>query len=58
MSDALLDALGDVFVSLNIQKFRKITFLQFVEAAKENPQMMQYIQIRKGVLDEFTNHQW
>lgn len=50
MSDEILDALGDAFVGLNIGKFRKMTFLQWVELVKDDPQVFKYIRIKGDLI--------
>lgn len=53
MPDEVLDLLGDVFVNNNIGIFRKMTFLQFVERFKDDPRVLNYIQIKGDLLREF-----
>lgn len=55
MSDELLHALGDVYIDLNIAKFRKITFLQFIESVKNNPDVIKYIQIKGDLLNDYKS---
>lgn len=46
ISDELLDALGEVYVSMNIGFFRKLTFSQFVEVVQSDPRVLKFIQIK------------